>query len=1041
MNQILRKGNFPRLLARDFLALLACSFMLAQPGYAKGHPAYSKEAQQIRLNQADVTLKGTVTDSKGETIPGATIKVKNTNKSTVSNAQGEFTLLLAPGEDVLLVSFVGFKTQEVSVKNKKTVRITLENGMSTLDEVVVIGYGTVKKKDLTGAVSSVNGNDIAMNPVSNPLEALEGRVSGLDVQRTSGSAGSSPTVLLRGNRSITGSSTPLYIIDGIQGNANVLNPDDIERIDVLKDASSTAIYGSKGANGVIIITTKKGKAGKTQIDVDSYYGVNGFATFPKPLQGDAWLQYLKDKYFASNGTQATDIVTQLGLSTYVKDAINSNQYVDWVDVTLQRGSQQNHHIAIRGGTDKIQAYLSAGLVNEQGIYKGDEVRTYNTRAGADIQFNKIFKAGIQSLLSWRDGNGTNSRINKAYGMYPVGQPYNADGSVNLYPITGDLTVSPIANYEPGVFINNTKNLYTALTPYVEISPVKNLTIRSNLGITLGLSRNGTFDNEKSYNNAAISLNTKEASYTTGFNYNYLWENIVNYNFNLNKDHSLALTGIASVEDNNTESSTISGQGLDYNEFLYYNLGAAATSTNRSTGYVGKALVSFAGRLNYSYKGKYLLTVSNRIDGASQLVRKWSQFPSAAIGWRVSEENFMRGTKSWLSNMKLRAAYGVSGNSDILPYNSLTQVQSNSISTPLTLGGTSTLPIYILTKTISNPDLTWERTTNANIGLDMSFFNDRVDFAAEAYYTHTDGLLYARNLPSSSGGFDAKNAYTKTDNIGKSVNHGLELTVNGRAIKSKNFNWNTTLTYTRSDETLTALDLGNSITPTQLVSLNLFIGSPIYNIYGYKKAGIWQTDEAAEAVKYGAKPGDIKLQTVPTITAGVSDNGVHAYSPNDRMVVGHTNPDWSLGWQNTFTYKGLDLTLFVTARYGQTIAAQILGYYNAIAQPSSYNYWTPSNPTNDFPQPYQGSTINTTYSSALTYVDGSYMKIKNVTLGYTLPSRISNKAGISKVRIYGTAYNPFIYAKSAMLKNVDPETGGTDSFPLYKQIVFGINLSL
>ncbi|MBW4891875.1 TonB-dependent receptor [Mucilaginibacter sp. HMF5004] len=1005
-------------------------------------------------NVADVQLTGTVVDQKGETMPGVTIRVKGSSKVTSTDVNGVFKISLSNGENVLVVTFIGYKTQEVLVSGKTSVKIILEPGTSSLDEVVVIGYGTIKKRDLTGAVSSVSGTDISMNPVSNPLEALQGRVAGLDVQRSSGQAGAAPVMLIRGNRSVykndptkpNQSGTPLYIVDGIQGDPTSINPDDIDRIDVLKDASSTAIYGSQGANGVIIITTKKAKAGQATIDVDSYYGINGFASYPKPLQGDKWIQYLQDRYFAANGKYSTDIISDVNLPGYARAPVQNGDYVDWVHETLKRGAQQNHHIAIRGGSEKVQGYFSLGLIDEKGIYKGDEVKSYNARAGADVEFNKFIKAGIQNTFNLRDGSTSSSVVNKAYGMLPIGTPYNADGSVNRYPIGDGVTPSPIANYEPGVYRNESKFFYMAINPYLEIHPISNLSIRSNLTLNLGYTRKGTFENENSYQSLSQALNYKQASYSTQLNYGYIWENIINYNLTLLKDHTITLTGITSLSDSKTEKSAIAGQGLDYDDFAFYNMGAISLVTNKSSEFSGQDRLSFAGRLNYSYKGKYLLTVTERFDGASQLVKQWAQFPSFALGWRISEEGFMRNTKNWLSNMKLRGSYGIVGNSNIDPYSSQLKVVSNSASTPLTLGGSATLPIYVLSQTVNSPDLTWERSYNTNVGLDMSFFNDRFEFVAEAYYTDTRGLLYDLPLPSSSGGFDAKNVYKKTANVGSSTTRGFELTASGQPIRTKDFKWNSTLTYTRAEERLTSLDLGNSVTASQLISLNLFIGSPLYTLYGYKKIGIWQTDEKDEAAKYGAKPGDMKIRTVPIInSSGVSDEGVHTYNVNnDKQVVGHQNPDWSLGWQNTFTYKNFDLNVFINMRYGQTINAQILGYYNSTAQPETYNYWTPSNPSTDFPQPSTGSTINSTsatgFGAGLSLVDGSYIKIKNLTLGYTLPKKIGSKVGLSRLRVYGTTYNPFIFTKSNMLKGVDPESGGTDSFPLYKQIVFGLNLT-
>lgn len=988
------------------------------------------------------SITGTVKDNQGNPLPGVIVKVKNTNHSTVTGTNGAFALNITGNNQTLVISFLGFKTKEIALGGKTNIAVVLEDEVSDLDEVVVIGYGTVKKRDLTGAVASVKAEEIAANPVSNPMESLQGKVSGLDIQRVSGKTGAEPNILLRGRRSITAEGTPLYIIDGIPGGSiSSLNPNDIESIEVLKDASSTAIYGSEGANGVIIITTKKGQEGKVQIDVDSYYGINQVSKYPKPLIGDAWIQYLQDKYYATYNQYATDL-SALNISAPAKEAIDKGQWVDWTDETFRTGIQQNHFVSVRGGTERTQGYFSLGYIGEEGVYKNDNLTSYNMRAGADNKFNNYVKAGIQTTFNFRDQNSTNSRVNKAFSTYPLGVPYTEDGSVNFKPIDGDPTVSIIANYASGVLIDNRKNFNIQINPYLEITPIKNLSIRSNFGARLANSRNGYFASEKSYNIAVEGTGLKEAAYSTSLTYNYIWENIVNYNFTLNKDHNFTVTGVTSWQDNRREASSISGTGLDYDEFSFYNIGALKNilGNGKSSSFYGTKKLSFAGRLNYSYKGKYLLTLTNRWDGASQLVQKWASFPAVAGAWRISDEDFMSSTKDWLNNMKLRVGYGVSGTANVNAYQTTTEVISGS--NAITLGGTARLPLYILKQSLGNTDITWEKSYNTNIGLDLSFLRDRLDVTMEYYQTKTKGILYARNMPSTEGGLDAKNPYTKLSNIADSENKGFELGINSKNIVKKNFKWNTGLTFTRASEKLLSIDLGDGKKGIDdLIAEKLFIGRPIRTFYDYKKIGVWQLDEATEAAKYGAKPGDIKLATNEKFNDnGESDGGEHAYSATDKMVLGHENPDWTLGLQNTFKYKDFDLGVFMTARYGQMIDASILGFYNTLAQPATYNYWTPTNPTNDYPSPIMTTGINTTYQSALRFVDGSYFKVKNITLGYTLPKNISDKVKMTRARVYGTMYNPIIFTKSHLLKDVDPETGGSDQFPLYKQVVFGINLS-
>lgn len=1001
-----------------------------------------KNTVQKVIAEQGIEITGVVVDSKNMPIPGANVIEKGTNNGVSTDLDGKFTIRVSGSNSVLVFSFIGFENKEETVGQSKSLNIILNEQNSALNEVVIVGYGAVKKKDLTGAVATVKSSEIVLNPVASPMEALQGRVSGLDIQRESGKAGTAPKVLLRGNRSLTASQDPLYIVDGIPSSINNLNTNDIETIDVLKDASSTAIYGSSGANGVIIITTKKAKAGKLQIDLNSYFGLNGFSSFPAPLTGDKWLNYKRDRFYLDNGYEATNL-TDLGLNAAAVAAIEKGQYVNWIDETLQVGTQQNHNLFMRGGSEKVQGYFSLGYVGEEGIYKNDKVNSINSRGGVDLKFSDKFKTGFQLILNYREGTTTNSRINKAYGIYPLGVPFDENGTVNLYPLEGDPNyISILANNYPGAFADETMSYNVQFNPYLEVEFAKNLKLRSNLGTRFSGNRAGTFQNKNSYNLLSEGRTASEATYDVELDYSYIWENILNYNFKVAENHDFTVTGITSWADSRSEGSYLGGNGIDYDDFLYHNMGAVKNLTTRMNTYSQFNRMSFAGRINYSFKGKYLFQLTNRWDGVSPLAEgnKWASFPSASVAWRISDESFMEGTNSWLNNLKLRLGYGISGSANIDPYSSLTRTSTKTSS--LSLGGGTALPMYVPTEHISNPDLTWERSTNTNLGLDVSVLNNRIDLVAEYYWTHTDGILWDRRLPTSSGGYDAKTPYKKTSNIASSENRGFELAINTKNIDNENFKWNTSFTYTRAKEKLTDIDLGN-LSVSQLISEGLFIGeTPAAQgvFYDYKKIGIWQLGQEAEAALYGAKPGDIKLQTVEQFDAnGVSDNGVHVYSTKDRMIVGSNVPDYFFGMQNTFKYKNFDLTVFVNGRYGGMMRAQVLGYWNKEAQPETYNYWTQDNPTNDFPRP--GGSFNTQFQSALELVDASYVKIKNITFGYSMPEDFLKRAGMSSMRLYLTSYNPFVFSRSHLLKDVDPENGGSDSFPLFKQVVFGLNISL
>lgn len=993
---------------------------------------------------AQIRVEGTVVDNQDYPIPGLNIYIKGTTSGTITDINGNYQLPDVPGDGILVFSSVGMKTQEIEVNNRSQINLTMEEEIAGLEEIVIIGYGTVKRRDLTGAVSSVKNEDLTMAPVSNAMEALQGRVAGLDITRTSGRAGSEPEVLLRGTRSLTASNAPLYIIDGIPGSIATLNPNDIQSIEVLKDASSTAIYGSAGANGVIIVTTKQAEKGTVQIDVNSYYGVNGFASYPSALQGQDWLNYLEEGYRAAydrNSEDRSELLTAYNLAPdQLNPYIENGKWVDWVDETLRTGTQQNHSVSIRGGSERTRAHFSLGYTQEQGIYKDDKTEIATMRSGVEHEFKDWLSAGIQTSLNWRDRNIRGSRINSAFSTIPLGDVYDVAGNINAEPIEGHSTVSLLADEVPGVYKNNGKQIRATANPFIDIKPIKNLNIRSVLGTTLTTNRTGEYNSDRTYMKLIGSgSQIKTASYTNSLSYAYTWENIANYSFDVADDHSFQLTGITSWSNSQNESGYGYNEGFDYDEFIYYNMNAG---NNPSVGsnYSHTKKMSYAARVNYNYQGKYLLTISNRWDGASQLADKWDAFPAAALAWRISDEDFMAGTYHWMTNLKLRLGYGVTGNANINPYVTSTEVQSSPYNLSL---GSAQNQVYIPTQAVGNPMVGWEKSYNTNIGLDLGLYNNRIDLVFEWYNTDTKDVLFNRPLPSSSGAYSSKGSYNMMSNIAEVNNQGIELAINTRNIINRAFNWETTLTFARNREEVKAIDLGSNIEVDDLIALNLFMGQPVNTIYGYKKLGIWQLDEADEAALYGSEPGQVKIATVEQFDdEGNGDDGIHPYSAKDRQILGSRTPDWTMGFQNSFYFKNFDLNIFATMRWGQMLDADLMGYftYNRINLPSTYNYWTPENPTNDFPRPNILGNNNDVALRSLRYVDGSYMKIRNITLGYTLPMTIGESLGVKKLRVYGTVNNPFIFTKSDLLKDIDPESGGGDTFPLFKQVIFGVNLS-
>lgn len=1013
-------------------------------------------AQALTNNQPTlINVSGQVTSPQEGFLGGATISYEN--RETSADVNGRFVLqLTAPGDVVF--SAVGHASTTIRISRDTTVTVTLAAEGSELDEVVVIGYGSVRRRDLTGAVSSVKAEEIAMAPVANPIEALQGRIAGVDIARQSGTARSESSILLRGNRSLIAGSEPLYIIDGIPGSITNLNPADIESIDVLKDAASTAIYGSAGANGVFIITTKQAEAGRVEVSLDAFLGINSNGRYPAARQQDAWLTYLEDSFIATNDRRPTDrdeLLTAWSLNPeQINRYINQGQWIDWVDETLRTGIQQNYMVSVNGGTERTQGFFTMGYNSTQGIYRNDQSDLYTVRGGAQNKINDWFTGGINTGLTWRDNEMRPSRLNNTFGIPPVGEVYDAHGNINVYPIEGLMEPSLLADDIPNTLRQNSKNLVVTINPYVDLDIAKGLTFRSIMGATLGSSRNGNFASDRTY--AILSgsgAEVRTASYATSLTYNYIWENIATYQTKFGSDHDLTTTLVSSWASNQREEALATSQGFLYDEFQFYSL-QGGTIPGVTSGYRMSKRMSVAARLNYAYKGRYLLTLTNRTDGVSQLARRWDNFIAAAAAWRISDEAFMENTRDVVSNLKLRASYGVSGNSGIDPYSTLTEVTGAGLDM-INLGG-GLLPASVLTQTVGNPLLGWEKSYNLNFGLDVGLFNNRIDATLEFYDTDTRDVLYLRNLPFSSGGFTPKEPYTIMGNIARMRNRGVELTLNARILDNRPFRWNSTLTYAYNDERIRSIDLGSGTTVDDLISLGLFLDKPANVLFGHRKLGIWQLGQEADAAVFGLRPGDVRIENNLThVEEGLwvdytgenpieySADNPYTISPEDRVVIGQESPLWTAGWQNSFFWKGIDLNIFTIARWGHFIDSEMLGHfrYRNLNVPSTFNYWTPDNPTNDYPRPYINRTVNHSQPvQGLNEVDGSFIKIKNITLGYTLPEHVGRRLGMSRYRVYATMFNPIIFTRSHLLRGLDPETGAGDSFPLYRQMVFGVNLS-
>jgi TonB-linked SusC/RagA family outer membrane protein len=1007
-----------------FLLLLNCTVLFAQ----------------------ERVITGKIKDPSGNPLPGVNVNVFGTRISVTADVTGTFRIPVSSENSVLVFSFVGFLQKEQKVGNDSALSILMTYDNADLDQVVVVGYGTSKRRDLTGSVYSIKPGMVTATPVTNAAEALQGRIPGLDINRTNGAPGGGVSIQLRGNRTLSGtnngftgtSSEPLVIIDGFQGGSLTdLNPNDIESVEVLKDASSTAIYGWMGANGVIIVTTKKGKD-RPKVSYAGYYGVNGYVRYPKPRMGDQFIQFRKDAYMGGNPTAADPAVETL-LDVNEKYYYALGDWVDWQKQVTQNGIEQSHTFSIQSGGDKTKVYFGTGVYNEQGIIKGTDNTRYSARLNYDQRISNMFKAGFSTQLTYTNTNQRSDPFSQISQMSPLGQVYDSAGNIRLWPGVSPINytdpgkngLSPITDERPNAYKWNTARGNIIANGYLEVTPLTGLSVRTNFGTTLTYSREGRYFD-------SISLNNYSNQHTFGstaqvinnFARFYNWDNIITYTRKFG-DHALTLTGLTSYTRSDVDGTDITGYKLTNTNFKFYALeGTNAGNRLTKSSYQRYNTFSYAGRLNYTLMGKYLFNATIRADGVSRLSpgKQWDYFPSVGLGWNIHQEEFMKDFY-FINNLKLRGTYGVAGNASVTPYGTQTVLATNSY-----IIGAGPLPVAFPTDQPGNNNLKWEKSSTYNVGLDFALFKSHLYGTIDAYKTNTTDILYRRPLPLSSG------EATQWQNIGTSENKGIEVALSSVNVNSHAFKWTTTATFTMAREKLTKLATNKDVLASETNSL--LIGHPVNSFYGYKKVGIWQTDENKDKVHFGTyeyKPGDIKV--LDRNTDGEIDN------VNDQGYDGSTVPKWFGGLQNNFSYKNFELSVYVVARWGQTINAEMMaGRFNVTGAGNGladWNYWTPTNPTNDFPQPRSNQNFSspgyTGYLSALNFVDGSYVKLKTATLAYTLPGNISRKVYSDKIRLYVTGNNIFTQTKNKLLKNYDPERGGSENTPITRQFVFGANV--
>ena len=985
---------------------------------------------------AQKTVTGTVKDATGEPMIGVSIIVDGTMNGGVSDFDGNFSIKDVPENGVLKISYIGYRDQKVSVAGKNSINITMEEDAAALDEVVVVGYGTMKKKDLTGSVASVKTDDLQKVAGANALAAMQAKVPGVDLQQSNGGqAGEGVSMTLRGNRSLLAGNGPLVIVDGVEyGSTLDIPASDIESMDILKDAASTAIYGTKGANGVILITTKRGKAGRTSVTFNGYLSFNSATGIVKPMYGDTEVQRLIDKknyeeaaannWTFSNATTAADVLTfKLEDGTETLDIYNNKSYTDWLDMILDSSVSQNYEVAVQGGNDKTNFNVSMAAMDDKGLLKGDEYNRYTGRVNIDHQINRIVKVGASISYAYKSNDKRNGGVfNQAQKMTTITHAYKTDGSINATPNPWySAHCSPLLD-EDDAYQRNIESTRFFGSGYLQLNPLKGLTLKSQFTADRSDSRDGIYQDYHSqarYQTPTTTYISNTKSTTTKF----VWQNTANYNYEIAKHDFTFLLG-HEMSQQVTEGSSISGEAgsESYKTSAFYDV-SKIVSPFAGSSYVKSSMLSFFGRVNYSYDGKYLLQGSIRADGSSVLAEghKWGYFPSVSAGWRISEENFMQGTKSWLDNLKIRASWGLSGNAAIDAYQTLATISS------IVPNSTEKAPM-----TMANPNLTWEKTSALDFGLDFSFINGRIYGSIDYYNSKTYDLLYYKTAPAST-------VFTSTiDNVGKTKGHGWEISLGAVPVKTKDFTWDLTASATFARDYVDELADGiEQFIGTDGISI-LKLGEPVSAYYTYDMDGCWGVGEFDKYL--AAHPNFEKPQADygdPGTPKVIDTNGDDKIDDSDKVVF-NRSPKAILGLSTSFTYKDFSLSIQTMARLGGYLNYSGYGLYlYDNANWGDLDYWTPDNQGADIPSP--GATGNTPgiYKNSIQIQKADYFKIKDITLSYNLPKNLVKKALISNARIYCSLKNYFTFSH---FDNYDPERGGSVNFPLMKQAVIGLNVT-
>lgn len=969
----------------------------------------------------DRTITGRVTSEEdGSAIPGVNILIKGTSRGTITDSNGNYAIDISTDDAVLIFSAVGFIRQEVEIGSKSVQDLVMKTDVAQLEELVVVGYGVQKKSDVTGTVASLPKERLEMAPNLDITQAIQGAIPGVMIHTVTAGARPEQTILVRGRNSITANNDPLIIVDGIpyEGPISDINPYDVESIEVLKDASAAAIYGSRGANGVILITTKEGEEGKPVFSYDGRYSVLDVTKVSRQLTGPEFYDFKMTRNAAA-------------MTLSEQEVYDNGTWTDWVDLALRTGQEQEHNLSVSGGFNKTRYYVGAGYTDIQGVAKNDDYKRFSTRVNVESKLTDWLTIGTRSRFTQSDASGDEVNFEVALETNPLGLAYDEYGNYTIFPWPDNIIVgNPLGHL---LYDDLDKSYHASSNNYVVVDfPfVKGLTYRLNTGIRMRFTDRARYEGRDTQSGLA---DLGDASISNSVSNSAVVENILSYNREFGQ-HTVFLTGLYSYEGDKRRTNGLDATKFP-NDFLSWYGAAQAANVFPENTYNETSLVSQMLRVNYSYASRYLLTLTVRRDGYSGFGtdNKWGTFPSAAVGWNLANESFFP-FKNVLNELKIRASYGMNGNQAIGAYESLSQFIVANYSS-----GSQTVIGYKPSK-MGVADLGWESSKILNLGFDFGLFDDRITGSFNWYHTNTYDLLLNRSISVVHG--ITSNTHLPhwihpnvTENIGKTENKGIELVVTSRNLVGNKFKWTTTGNLSFNKNKIVSLygmvdEEGNEIDD---ISNKWFIGEPIDVNYDFVWDGVWQLDEEAEAAEFGQKPGYAKLKDL---------NGDGELTADDREIIGQNDPKLLWGLTNVFSYGKFGLSIFMYGVHGRTTMNYLMNdqvqgaevRYNTLKK----NWWTPDNPTNDWVKNEEFADHEQGYAANI-YENSNYIRIKDISLSYDLPTDLVNKVNIRRLRVYVTGRNLLTFTKWT---GMDPALVDEDSqqqIPMQKEYVFGLNLS-